>query len=147
MERRIIKMAKNKKRDEVIAKLYKKHPIDEMVSFTECDLQEKLQENTFNVVKYTDLYQKELDIYEKMKIIKDRITGERYDHFRFNYNKELKLQEIEKYYLPKDIKIIKVDMLLRRQKWRVDFFAMCVDGFKKQQWNMKIFWESLKRGL
>jgi hypothetical protein len=131
----------------ILEELHKKHPIDDIVRFSEIDLQDKLRDNAFMVVKYSELYQKELDTYNKISELKDRVTGRRYDHYRFNFNKELTPAEIKGYYLPKDKAIIKIDKLLRRQKWRVDFFDICVKAIDKMGWNMKTFWDSYKRGL
>ena len=43
-------------REEILAELYAEFPIDEMVKFSELDLQEKLQENPFWIVKFRDLF-------------------------------------------------------------------------------------------
>ena len=135
------------KREDIINKLYKKYPISDIIKFSENDIQDKLKDNVFNIVKYTELYQKELDIYNKINTLLDKVCGEKYDYYRFNFEKELKQSEIEKYYLPKDKKICKINTFLRRQKWRVDFFHMCMKAFEKQSWNMKTFWDSIKGGL
>jgi hypothetical protein len=131
-------------RDAVITQLMAEHPIEELVSFNETNIQEKIQNNAYLVVKYTELYLKEKNIYDKISVLRDKIVGERYDHYRYNFDKELDARIIERYYLPKDEKIIRVNKILQKQGWRVEFFQTAVDALKKLQWNMKIFLDSMK---
>ncbi len=131
-------------RDDIIKELYDQHPIDDIVSFSEIDISDKLALNAKMMVTYTELLNKEKEALERIISLKDKITGEQYDYYRFNYDKELKPSEIGKYYLPKDQKIININKILRRQQWRVDFFAMCVKAIDKAQWNMKNFLESIR---
>ena len=69
--------------NEIVEKLLKEHPIHEMVRFTDLDLQQKLEENTFNIVKYRELYYKELAIFEKLEMKYDKLIGIRYKFYRF----------------------------------------------------------------
>jgi len=64
------------KREDIINKLYKKYPISDIIKFSENDIQDKLKDNVFNIVKYTELYQKELDIYNKINTLLDKVCGE-----------------------------------------------------------------------
>jgi hypothetical protein len=134
-------------RDEVIEKLLTEHPIEEMVQFSEIDVREKLEKNEFLVVKYTELLHKEKDIFDKIIAMKEKVVGERYDYYRFNYPKELKSAEIEKFYLPKDNKILKINKLLRSQQWRVDFFETAVKALTRMGWNMKSYLQAMKIGI
>ena len=107
-------------------------------------MQDKLQKNPYLIVIYKEHYLKEKSILDKMISLKEKIIAEQYDHYRFNYDKELRPNEITTYYLNKDKKILQINNLIRKQQWRVDFFDMCVDGLTKQSWAMKSFLESLK---
>jgi hypothetical protein len=131
-------------RDEVITKLMQEHPIEELVSFNESNLQEKIQTNAYLVVKYTELFLREKNVYDKISVLRDKIIGERYDHYRYNYDKELDSRIIERYYLPKDEKVIRINKILQKQGWRVDFFQTAADSLKKMQWNFKTFLDSMK---
>jgi hypothetical protein len=131
-------------RDDIIKKLLEEHPIDKIVSFSELDVHEKLSENSNMLVKYTELLNAERSQLDKVVALRDKKTGERYDHYRFHFDKELKPSEIEKYYLPKDDVVMKMNTLVQRQQWRVDFFQMCVKAIDKLSWSMKSFLEALR---
>jgi len=132
--------------DDVWMELKEQFPIDEIVKFSEFNISEKLMENTWQLTKFTELYQKEAEELNRIMALKDKIIGMRYDFYRFNYDKELRQSEIEKYYLPKDEKIIKINKIIRQQQWRVEFFSMCVKAIDKVQWNMKNFNDNIKMG-
>jgi len=134
-------------RERILKDLMEEHPILEIVSFNELDLQEKLKENTFLTLKYQDLYNMERMIYEEMEEKLEMLMGKRYDHFRFEQDKALTKTEIEKYYLPKDKYIKKMRKVMRSQMVRVEFFEMCFKGLKDVKWNMKEFGQNERRGL
>ena len=133
-----------KSRDDIIKELLEEHPIDRIVSFSELDIHEKLSENSNTLVKYMELLNAEREQLYKTTALRDKIVGEQYDHYKFHYDKELKQSEIEKFYLPKDPKVIKANELVNRQSWRVDFFTMCVKAIDKLSWSMKSFLEALR---
>jgi hypothetical protein len=139
-------MAEDNEMEKVWLELAEQYKIDELVKFSEFNIQDKLAENSWQVTKFTELYEKESDKLNQILALKDRVTGERYDHYRFNFDKELKQSEIEKYYLPKDEKIIKLNNIIRKQTYRVNFFAMAVKALEKMQWNMKSFWDIVRMG-
>lgn len=131
-------------RDDIIKELSEKYPIESIVSFSELDIHDKLASNASQQVIYTEQLNREREQLDKVIALRDKIIGERYDHYRFNYDRELKPAEVEKYYLPKDEKVMKANLLVQRQQWRVDYFAMCVKAITSQQWNMKNFLESIR---
>lgn len=134
-------------REEILEDLYAEFPIDEMVRFSELDLQEKLQENPFWIVKFRDLYNKAQAEYEYLESLYDKLIGERYDYYRFESERELDKYEIKNYYLPKDKKILQMKSILARQKVRVDFYKMCLQGMEQQGWRMKSFIDTLRGGF
>lgn len=136
-----------KQRDEVIAELMEEHPLDEMTQFSEIDIQDKLQNNAFLIQKYTEFLYKEKDVYSSLEALKEKLVGIRYDYYRFNYPKELRPTEIERYYLLKDEKIMAMNKILRRQQWRVEFFEIAVKSLTSMGWNMKSYLQSLREGL
>jgi len=133
--------------NELIEELHAEHPIDEMVKFSDLDLQQKLMDNPFLIVKYRELYYKELAEQDKLEMLMDKLIGKRYKHYRFDDDKEWSKPEIEKYCIPSDEIIIKMKKILNRQKIRVRFFEMCYKAFEKQQWSMKSFIDTLKGGF
>lgn len=133
-----------KERKEIIEKLLKDHPISEMVKFSEIDLYEKIEKNPYWIVKYREHYYNEVAKLEELEDIKEKILGKRYDYYRFEIDKNLSKPEIEKYYLPKDEKVLQIKKIIRRQKVRVRFFEMAYKVFEKMQWSMKNYIDVLK---
>lgn len=138
------KKTEKEKREEILQELYRLYPIDELVKFDEFSISEKLQNNSYWIVKFRDELLKALSEYEQMEEMLETLIGQRYDFYRFDYDKELDRTEIKNFYIPKDKKIIKMKRILARQKVKVDFFKYCVSGMEKQQWNMKSFLENMK---
>ena len=133
--------------DNIIKNLIKEHPIEEMVKFDDLNLQEKLKDVSYQIVKYRELQYAELAKLEKLENDYDKLLGIRYDHYRFEIDKELSKVEIEKFYLPKDKKVLHMKEIIRKQKMKTRFFEVCYKGFEKQAWNLKIFSENLRSNL
>jgi hypothetical protein len=77
----------------------------------------------------------------------EALKGLRFKHYRFNDDHEWKPNEIEKYCLPSDEKIIKMKKLMAKQQIKVRFFEMCWKAFDKQGWSMKTYSDREKMGL
>jgi hypothetical protein len=134
-------------REEILEDLYAEFPIDKMVKFSELDLQEKLQENPFWIVKFRDLYNKAQAEYEYLELLYDKCVGERYDYYRFESERELDKYEIKNYYLSKDKKVIQMKNIMARQKVKVDFYKMCLQGMEQLGWRLKTYVDTLRGGF
>lgn len=132
--------------EEILKKLHEDHPIEELIKFSELDIQEKLKVNQFQVVTYKDFYHKEIGRLEHLTDLMDKLVGMRYEYYRFEDTNEWKKVEIEQYCIPKDKKIMKMKKIIRRQQVRVRFFEMCWKAFDKQNWSMKLFLDTLRQG-
>lgn len=133
--------------ENIVKKLLEEHPITEMVKFNDINVQEKLRDVSFQIVKYRELYYAELAKFEELQDKYNKLLGIRYDYYRFETDKELTKVEIEKYYLPKDKKVLLMKKILRDQEIKTRFFETCYKGFEKQQWSLKTFSENLRSGL
>ena len=136
-----------KEEDKIIEKLKNKHPIEELVTFNETDIHIKLKENAFNILKYKDFYNAEIATMEDLEIKYERLLGMRYEHYRFNDEKEWTKVEIENYALPADKMIIQMKKIMWKQRIRVNFFMACWKGLEKMQWNMKTFHDVMRGGI
>jgi hypothetical protein len=134
------------KNDDILKELHEKYPIEELIKFTELDLQEKLQNNPFQIVHYRDLYHKELSHLDHLSDLLDKLIGLRYEYYRFKDDNEWSKVEIEKYCIPKDKKILRMKKIIRGQEVRVRFFEMAYKAFEKQGWSMKSFIDTIKGG-
>jgi hypothetical protein len=130
----------------IVKELLEEHPITEMVKFSDIDIQKKLEDNPYLIVKYRELYYGELAKLDSLQDKLDRLIGIRYDHYRFESDRELTKAEIERYYLPKDKPVVQMKAIFRRQEARVRFFENCFKGLEKMQWSMKSFIDVLKSG-
>lgn len=124
--------------------LLEQYPIDKDVTFNEFDIQEKLKNHAFILMKYQRELEKVKYDHSKILELKEKIVCERYQYYRFNYDEQLSKPEIEKYYLPGDEKILKINKVLRMQDVKVNFFEICVRSLDKQGWNMKNYIETHK---
>lgn len=132
--------------EKIVKELLEEHPILDMMKYSELDIQAKLEKNPYLIVKYKELYFKELSIYESLEDKYDKLLGMRYKHYRFEDDHEWQKKEIEQYCLPSDKKILQMKSIMSRQKARVRFFEMAYRGFEKQQWSMKSFIDTLRSG-
>ena len=132
-----------KEYDEMLKKLHEEHPIDDLVKFNELNVHEKLQENDWLIVKYRDLYHKELDKLERAQEILEKTKGERYIYYRYECDREWTKPEIENFALPQDEKVRKVQKQVQRQQAKVRFFHMCWKAFESRSWSMNNFLKTL----
>lgn len=132
--------------DKIILDLHEEYPITEHVKFCEFDLHDKLEKNGDLILMYNDLLIKEEAYLEKIENLMDKLLGERYDYYRFESEKNLQKPEIEKYYLPKDPKILAMKNIITKQNIRVKFFKMCVNALNKVGWSMKTYSDNMRRG-
>jgi len=126
-------------REEIWNKLKEKYPIDEQVKFNEFNINDKLQENMELRIKYQELYEHELFIYNQLLDKMDTLKGKRYDFYKFESDRNLYKSEIEQYYLPKDEKILKMKYQLQKQEQVVKFFKLCMESVEKLYWRIKEF--------
>jgi acyl carrier protein phosphodiesterase len=126
-------------KDKIVNDLLKEYPIYDLVAFDELNISQKLQDNPYQVIRFQDQLLKEKIRYEELEELQEKLVGELYHKYRFQSEEELSNKEIEKYYLPKDPKYLKMKEILRKQKIRIAFFELCVKGLDRQYWSMKEF--------
>jgi hypothetical protein len=124
--------------------LKKEYDIENIISFNEFNIQEKLQKNSYEIMKFHDLYLKAEAELNALKEIKDKKIGLLYNKLRFEDERSLTKTEIEKYYIPSNEEIIAINKLILKQTSRMDFFEMCYKTLEKMSWNMKNYLDSCK---
>lgn len=140
-------MEETKDYDKILEELYEEHNVEELLNFTETTIQDKLAINSAKLYHYTELYQKALNEYNKISELRDKLMGEKYNYYKYKTDALLRQGEIEKYYLPTDKDIIKMNNILRNQKAYVDFYENLKKALEKQSWNMQTFLKSLTYGV
>ena len=133
--------------EDIFEELKAEYPIDELVKFDETDILEKLADNVFQIIKFKELYYKELDIYEDLERKMEGLTGKQYKYYRFESEEEWAKPEIEKYCLPQDKKIIGLKKIMKKQKIRVRFFELCYKAFEQQGWRLKTYSDRDRMGI
>jgi hypothetical protein len=131
-------------RNEIIEQLKEQYPILEQVKFNEFNINDKLQSNTELKFYYQELYEQEKFIYEKLLEKLDIIKAQRFDFYKFEYDRVLTKTEIEQYYFPADKKIRKMNDIIKKQEIRVNFFSLCVKSIDKLYWNIKTYLDNEK---
>lgn len=131
---------------EILEQLLIEHPIHKMVKFSDLNIQDKLKENVFMIVKYREFYYKELSIMDELQIKYDKLIGIQYKYYRFDDEKEWTKVEIEKYCLPADKKIIQMKNIMDKQNVRIRFFEIAYKAFEQLGWRLKTFSENLRGG-
>lgn len=133
--------------EKIVQDLLEEHPIHELVRFSELDITKKLEENSFMIVKYRELFYKELAVMEDLENKYELLVGKRYKFYRFEDDESWTKPEIEKYCIPSDDKVIRMKKIMARQKARVRFFEIAYKGFEQQGWRMKSFIDTLRSGI
>jgi len=133
--------------EKIVEDLLKDHPIHEMVRFSDLDITQKLEENPFYIVKYKELFYKELAVMEDLELKLDKLIGIRYKFYRFEDDRAWTKPEIEKYCIPSDKKVIQLKNIMAKQKARVRFFETCYKGFEQVGWRMKSFIDVMRSGI
>lgn len=132
---------------QIFESLKTEHDIENLATFSNIDIAEKLRNNEMMIIKYKELYYNELNKYEILERKMDGLKGLRYKHYRFNDDHEWQKKEIEEYCLPSDPQIITLKKLMMRQQVKVRFFDMCHKAFSSMGWSMKVFTDREVRGL
>lgn len=140
-------MSENDELKQIFDELHVEHNIEELATFSEIDISDKLQKNEMMVVKYKELYYNELNKYEILERKMDALKGIRYKYYKFEDEHEWQKKEIEEYCLPSDKKIVEMKKIMMKQQVRVRFYDMCWRAFNSLGWSMKVFTERERHGL
>jgi hypothetical protein len=132
-------------RNKVFEELQIEFPLQQFLEYNELDIHEKIPLITMKSMEYQDLLNKEQSILDKIMEQRARVCGDLYNHYRFEVDKKLDKFEIEKYYLPKEPKLLAFDKILRKQKWKVEYFTICVKALEKMSWGVKDFLKTCNR--
>jgi hypothetical protein len=133
--------------EKIVKDLLEDHPIHDMVRFSDLNLTEKLEENPFMIVKYKELYYKELAVMEELEVNYEKLIGFRYKFYRFEDDESWTKVEIEKYCIPSDPKVIQMKGIMAKQKARVRFFEIAWKAFEQMGWRMKSFIDAMRIGI
>jgi hypothetical protein len=140
-------MSENDEIKQIFEQLHQEHPIEEMATFSDMDISEKLQKNEMMIIKYKEMYYKELQKYEDLEDKMNTLKGIRYKWYKFEDDREWQKKEIEDYCMPSDPAIIRMKRIMAKQQARVRFFDMCWRSFDKLGWSMKVFTDREKMNL
>ena len=125
-------------KDEILNKLLDEFPVEDMLNYNEFDVMEKLPMNPYYTEQFRLLYLSHLGKLERVEMMLEEKLAELYTELK-NGEVALTKVEIEKYYIPKDDKVMSLRRTIAKQKIRVGFFEAVYKAFDKQGWQMKQF--------
>lgn len=140
-------MSINRQIKQMLEELKEEHDIENLATFSDLDISEKLKQNDMMIVRYKEFYFNELQRYEELQEKMDLLKGLRYKYYKFEDDREWQKKEIEEYCFPSDKAIIRMQNILAKQMARVRFFETCWKAFDKMGWSMKTFSDREMRGL
>jgi hypothetical protein len=123
--------------DVILCALQKEYDVFGLLDYNEFNIKERIEKNPFLTEQFRLLLIKEKSNLMRLQNITDEYIGTLYDNLKHHNTISLGKVEIEKYYLPKDPKVIELKRLLIKQSIRVDFFEAVFEAFKTQGWLMK----------
>lgn len=115
----------------------------------------KLDDLPFNNISNIGLQHQYLQYYieHKFQLIKldkmrDGVFKELYDHYRWNFNKELKTNELE-LYIRADEKFKKINEIVKKKELEVEYLESIVKLFANRSYHIKnaLEFEKLKGGI
>lgn len=127
--------------DVLLIQLQEEWNVKDIVSFNELNIQDKLTDQPYQLMRFQEKLIKEKARMEELLDMKAQWAARQYDKFRFNYDKSLTKQEIEQYYLPNDKYMIKLNNTISKQNIIVEYFEMSVKAIDKLQWSIKLYME------
>ena len=131
--------------NEILVEIYDSYPeLKNYLKWNEYNVKDKLEHLFWYTQNWFFILQKQKEDLEKIKNILEMITAKRYDYYRFDYVKELKPSEIEKYYLPKDKYIYKVKNKLLKQQFKVNAYEIIYKELDKLYWGIKTWLDNEK---
>lgn len=132
---------------DILNKLKEEYKIEELVRFDETNIDQRLEENVFQSIKFKEMYYKELATLEELERKYEALQGTRYKYYRFEDNHQWQKPEIEKYCLPSDPKIIKMKRIISKQKVKVRFFEIAYKAMEQVGWRMKTYSDRERFGI
>jgi hypothetical protein len=135
---------KVEEREKIIQELYAEYPFADESSFNEFDIYDKLQQKEQLFIKYKEQYFAEKAALDYLLDLKDQLAGKIYNLLRFEDDRQLIKSEIEKYYIPNDKRMIKLNDLIAKQSVRVEFFDLAANSINNMGWNIKNWLDAQK---
>lgn len=130
--------------DAIIKKIMLEHPdLYSMLEFNEFTIKEKLEMNAYWYQNFRLLTIGEKRKLNQIKMIHDKYVGDLYHKLRFENDISINKIETEKYYIPRDPKVIEFKRLMMKQTIRVETYEAITDAFKTQGFTMNTFVKSM----
>lgn len=128
----------------LVENLQREWPIVEIVSFNELNIQEKLENLPYQIIRFGEQFIKEKAKLAELNNMKTRLECKLYDKLKFNDARSLTKQEIVLYYLPNDVNVKKIVEAIDKQTVIVEYFETCTKALDKMNWTIKIYIDDRK---
>lgn len=127
--------------DKILKELQLEFDVFPLLTINEFLLKEQIEKNPFYQEQFRLLFLKEKGKLMRIEVMRDEYIGQLYDDLKYRSDLSLTKTEIEKYYIPKDSKVIKLKKLHLKIQIRMEFFEAIWDAFKTQSWLIKQYIE------
>ena len=128
-------------KDKILKELQLEFDVFDLITPNEFKLKEQIEKNPFYQEQFRLLYLAEQGKLMRIEIMRDEYIGKLYDELKYKSDMSLTKTEIEKYYIPKDSKVIKLRKLELKTDIRMKFFEAVWEAFKTQSWLFKQYIE------
>ena len=130
--------------DEILNKLQLEYDVFPLLEINEYTLKRQIEMNPYYQQQWRLLYLKEKGLLTRLEIERDEYIGKLYDDLKNRSDTSLTKIEVEKYYIPKDQKVILYKKTILKMETRMQFFEAVYDSFKSQQWLIKNYIETTR---
>jgi hypothetical protein len=131
--------------DEICLEVMRQHlDLWDHLQWDEFNLKERLEKNPYHYQQYRMLWLAQKHKLRKVEILMDEYIGNLYDTLKYAGDKTLSKVEIEKYYLPKEKKVIKFKRAYMRQSIRTEIYEHISISFKNQGFEMNSYVKALQ---
>lgn len=127
--------------NEILKELQLEYDVFDLITTNEFKIKEQIQKNPFYQEQFRLLYLAERGRLMHLELLRDEYIGKLYDDLKHRNDVSLSKVEIEKYYIPKDEKVIKFKKLQLKIETRMYFFEAVWESFKQQGWQLKMWIE------
>ena len=145
-------------KDRIYDALIKKHNVEELLTWNEFTIEDKLPRQAFLEVQWREMYISANKKLDELKRIKEEIIGEIFFEVKHPQQVEkkeknpyasigagLQNKDIERYIIPRDKRIKEINVKIEFHETIVDFFLTTYEAIKKNTWHMKNWIEVHKK--
>jgi hypothetical protein len=126
-------------KNEILKQLQLEYDVFPLVTTNEFKIRDQIEKNPYYQEQFRLLYLAEKSRLMELEIVRDAYIGQLYDDLKHKNDVILSKVEIERFYIPKDSRVIKLRKLELEIEIRMQFFEAVWEAFKTQGWQLKLW--------